>query len=280
MKIGKKNIKHIEKLIPQRHIVVFSPHYDDVLFFIGGYILGLKEQGLLSQKSFHVKIGFSRSNYQVGDGKANLDSSLDRVKYATGKRLLEDQNCLDELIGAHNYTYELLGEEEAFVRGVQYASSEMEFPYGNYDTFKSNDWAILERMKYRIKQAALQANTALIFPLSFKDHIDHFITREAAIQVAQELGKKAKATFYFQEDKPYGGIATQAELDKVEHFITQNNMTHCLYAYDPEAVIDIAFRHYTSQVEEVYATGIRQRAKWWQEQLGTTTYWDRMVKFK
>src|SRR4051812_1734182 len=107
----------VENVIPETDIVIFSPHYDDVLFLLGGYINGLKNKNILHTKRFHIQLLFSRSNYLARTGAGNFDVSLDRLKLATGKRLLEDQLCLDELIGKLNYTYELAGELECFARG-------------------------------------------------------------------------------------------------------------------------------------------------------------------
>ena len=102
------NLHPIKDIIPEKNIVVFSPHFDDVLFMLGGYINELKKEKILGTKNFHIIIIFSRSNYLAGTGKRNFDNSLDRIKLATGKRLLEDQDCNDELLGRFSYTYELL----------------------------------------------------------------------------------------------------------------------------------------------------------------------------
>ena len=143
------NLYSINDIIPEKNIVVFSPHFDDVLFMLGGYINELKKEKLLDTKTFHIIIIFSRSNYLAGTGKGNFDNSLDRIKFATGKRLLEDQDCNDELLGRFNYTYELLGEDECFTRGKSFADSEMEFPHGMFEDFNENDTAIFNRMKER-----------------------------------------------------------------------------------------------------------------------------------
>ncbi|MGL4632261.1 MAG: hypothetical protein ACRCVT_13750 [Leadbetterella sp.] len=272
------DLKPLEEVIPETNIIVFSPHYDDVLFFIGGWLLGMKEKGLLDTRKIHVKVCFSRSNYQCGDGKKNLNPDLERIKMASGKRLIEDMDCLNEVIGRFNYVYELLDEEEAFVRGVNYASSEMEFPYGNYSNFTNKDREILTRMKDRIRFVATQSDTAIIFPLSYKDHVDHFICRESALVVAEEMGQNRRAVFYFAEDKPYGGLATAQEVEDVEKIILDKKLTPYLYTYDPEEVINLAFKHYVSQVEEVYATGIRNRANWWKIQCASSQYVDRILK--
>jgi len=272
-------IYSIQDVIPEKNIVIFSPHFDDVLFMTGGYILELKNAGLLDTKNYHVNLLFSRSNYQAGSGNANFDTSLERIKLATGNRIIEDQECLNEMLGAFNYVYQIIGEDECFTRGKAMADSEMEFPHGMYDDFSKADSEIFERMKQRVMLWAMQENTALVFPMAIKEHIDHFITREAGIIVAKELGNKAKASFYFQEDKPYGGIAEQIELDRMEDFIHENQLENRLYIYQPQAIIDLGFKHYISQVEEVYKQGILGRAEFWKNNRKSDNYLDRICVF-
>ncbi|MBX2924624.1 MAG: hypothetical protein KF746_20650 [Chitinophagaceae bacterium] len=272
-------VTSIEKVILESNIIVFSPHFDDFLFMLGGYVNELCNAGLLGTKKFHIKILFSRSNYLARTGSGNADQSLDRIKLATGKRLLEDQGCLDELLGVFNYTYELVGENECFVRGKILEDSEMEFPHGMYEDFNEQDKQIFARMKDRIRQLSCREDTALVFPVAFKEHIDHFIVREAAIAVAAETVDAAKATFYFQEDKPYGGIATPAEQQRIYHFVRRHALTVKTFEFDPELMIHYAFKYYISQVEEVYKTGIRTRAKLLQELLATGRPCDQVYVF-
>lgn len=274
-------ITTIADIIPEKNIIILSPHYDDVLFMLGGYILELKKAGLLAAKSFQVKLVFSRSSYQLGEGAANFDASLERIQYATGIRLLEDQNCNNELLGDFKYSYELLGEKECAVRGksLNEVEGEMEFPHGMYEDFNEQDIAIFERMQQRIEDYATSNDTAIIIPMAIKEHIDHFIVREAAITVAKKIGAKAKAKFYFQEDKPYGGIATETELERIEEFINSNQLHSKWYSYDPEVIVDLAFKHFVSQVDEVYKIGVLNRADFWKSKLGHTQGVDRICLF-
>jgi hypothetical protein len=269
----------IQEVIPETNIVVFAPHYDDFLLGIGGYVLELKAQNRLPSKKFHVLLIFSRSNYQARSGAANFDTSLERVKYATGKRLLEDLECLDELLGEHQYRYELLGERECFLRAKAMADSEMEFPHGMYADFSEQDTEIFERLKVCVRGWAAQENTALVFPLAIKEHIDHFITREAGIVVAKELGSQAKASFYFQEDKPYAGIQTVEEAGRIEEFVQTHHLQPRVFPYHPESVVELAFKHYPSQVEEVYRKGVMDRAEQLKVLYGLEAPCDRMFVY-
>ncbi|REE87360.1 hypothetical protein A8990_1095 [Paenibacillus taihuensis] len=270
----------IEAVIPERNIVVISPHYDDFLFFLGGYVKELAEQGLLHTKRFRIVNVFSRSNYLAHTGCGNFDASLDRVKLATGRRLLEDLSCIDELLGPHNYGYELLGENECFTRGKQLADSEMEFPHGMYPDFTEQDHEIFARMVARTKAWATLPDTALVFPLAFKEHIDHFIVREAAVQVAGELGGEASAAIYFQEDKPYGGIATEEEMARTEAWIGSHPLEKRVYRHHPETVVQLAFKHYVSQVDDVYRVGVLNRANALRSQYGTAFPCDQLYRYE
>jgi hypothetical protein len=266
----------VNELIPESNIIVFSPHFDDFLFMLGGYVFELQKQSLLETKNFHILLVFSRSIYQAGGGKENFDSSLDRIKLATGRRLLEDTNCINEMLGKFNYRYELLGEEECSLRGKNFADSEMEFPHGMYEDFNEQDWQIFKRMKHLVLYWSQLKDTALVFPLAFKEHIDHFIVREAAIEIARDPQIEKKAKFYFHEDKPYGGIITATEQERTAAFIEANNLHPKTYTCEPEKVIDLAFEHYISQVEEVYKTGIRTRANILQREMNSDLPCDRI----
>ena len=125
----------------------------------------------------------------------------------------------------------------------------------------------------------VQKDTALVFPLAIKEHVDHFIVREAGIRTAKKLGASANAGFYFQEDKPYGGIAQKAELERIEAFILENGLKGKIYAHHPEMVIELAFKHYTSQVEEVYKKGIRKRSSFLQSFYGVDCPCDRILNY-
>lgn len=254
-------LTNARQLIPQRNIVIFAPHYDDSLFLLGGYIGALKAQGLLAEKTFHIVLYFSRSNYLAKSGAANYDPSLERIKHATGQRLLEDLGCLDELLGLHNYRYELIGEDECLVRGKSLADCEMEFPHGIYEDFSPEEWAIFARAQQVIARYAQREDTALVFPLAFKEHIDHFILREAAAKVLKDISATHRAAFYFQEDKPYCGIADSQEMARIEAFVAENALKPMYYACDPGQLMDLAEKHYITQVEPVYRQGVFTRAR-------------------
>ena len=109
-------IKKIAEVIPEKNIIILSPHYDDVPLTFGGYLYELTHNQLVETKNIRIVNIFSRSNYQARDDEGNRDGSLKRMQYATGIRLLEDLNCLDALIGKGHYSYEIKAERECVVR--------------------------------------------------------------------------------------------------------------------------------------------------------------------
>lgn len=273
---------NIETVIPEKNIVCISPHYDDFLFFLGGYLLEMKKKGFLGEKKFTNISTFSRSNYQERDSEGNKDTSLKRVQYATGIRLIEDLECLDALLGPHNYFYRVMGEEESQVRGkiLNEGEGEMEMAFGSYDSMDDHDREILARMKEAAKEYMVMENAAVILPLSMKGHIDHFIVREAGLAAAKEVGSLRKATIYFAEDKPYAGMMDKTESKINDDFIAGNGLEDKAFPHHPEEILDLAFRHYPSQVDEVYNTGIRERSRYLKDLYHVSCECDRLYQYK
>ena len=270
----------IEDVIPESNIVCFSPHYDDFLFFLGGYVLEMKLKDKLRTKRFSNISVFSRSNYLERDVTGNKDLSLERVKYVTGIRFVEDLECLDDLLGVHNYCYRVMGEEEGQMRGsaLHEGEGEMEMAYGNYQTMEPCDWGIIERMEACIGELAGHEDTALILPLSMKGHIDHFVVREAGVRVINR--GPCKAAFYFAEDKPYAGIMTDEESAVNDTFIAEHRLKERAFQHNPEEVLRLANRHYPSQMDAIYEEGVRKRSEQLKSIYQTDSGCDRIYQFE
>ena len=251
-------IANVEEIIKEKNIVVFAPHYDDFPLMMAGYIFALKQKGLLDSKHFTNVNVFSRTNYQLRDLEGNKDISLKRIKYAVGIRVNEDMCCLDDLFGDYNYKYRLLCEYDCQVRGKKTANSEMEFHHGMYEDFEDDDFAIMKRVSAVATEYFKLCDTAVIFPIGFKEHIDHFIVREAGRKAANEGGS---AKLYFAEEKPLSGIANEIEIERINALVKEDGLTPNLFRCDPEKVSDIVFKHYLSQVEPLYREGVINRAK-------------------
>ncbi len=272
-------ITNIQEVIKEINIIILSPHYDDALLTFGGYLDVLFRENLIHTKKIKIVNIFSRSTYQAHDDIGNKDVSLERIKYATGIRLLEDLECLDELIGHGNYVYELLGERECLLRDKNLETSEaFEFPHGTRDDFGDEDWQIYDRLKKYIYELLTSENTAILLPMGVKEHIDHVILREAVTDVVRDLNGNINASIYFGEDQPYTGHANQKEWDKVEAFLKKYKISIIDYEVDISRKVDLLFKHYVSQVEESYREGIYKRAYQLKEQLNSNMEIERIYK--
>ncbi len=272
--------QNVEDVIPEKHIICVSPHYDDFLFFLGSYVLGMKQKGALDTKRITNINTFSRTNYQERDTEGNKDRSLARVKYATGIRFIEDLECLDDLLGAHNYDYRVMGEEESQVRGKAFneGEGEMEMAFGSYETMEDFDYGILKRMTACMEDLALREDTAIVFPLSMKGHIDHFIVREAGVAAMKKQGNKA--TFYFAEDKPYSGLMNEKENAINDAFLAEYGLKDRAFTHYPKEILRLAYLHYPSQVDTVYDEGIQKRNEQLKEIYNTDVDCDRLYKYE
>ena len=258
-------VNTVEKIIPETNIICVSPHYDDFLFFLGGYVLEMTRLKLLETKRFTNINTFSRSNYQARDVAGNRDRSLERVKHASGIRYIEDLQCLDDLLGLRQYVYRVMGEEESLVRGMALneGDGEMEMSFGSYDVMTPQDWDVLNRMEACLTELAVVSDTAIVLPLSMKGHIDHFIVREAGLRALQntDKAKTKKAAFYFAEDKPYAGIMTEKEAAENDAFIAAHPLKPYTFRGHPQEMIRLAYAHYPSQVDTIYDEGILTRSQ-------------------
>ena len=271
---------NIQDVIPETNIICVSPHYDDFLFFIGGYVLEMKEKGLLSTKRFANINTMSRTNYQERDILGNKDQSLKRVQYASGIRMIEDLECLDDLLGPHNYRFRLMGEEESQVRGKVFneGEDEMEMAFGNYDTMDEADWGILKRMEACVKDLAEREDTAIVLPLSMKGHIDHFVVREGGVRAMKSA--EPRATFYFAEDKPYAGLMTDEESGINDDFISEYGLNDRAFAWTPSEVLRLAYLHYPSQIDSIFDEGVMARNEQLKQVYGKDVDTDRIYKWR
>ena len=269
------------EVIPEKNIVILSPHYDDVPLTFGGYLDALSSRQLLSGKNIRIINIFSRSNYQARDDKGNKDQSNERIQFATGIRLIEDLNCLDELIGKGNYSYEVKAERECALRQKTWKPGEaFEFPQGTKEDFDEEDLQIFDRIRKYAKTWLKEEDTAILLPLGIKEHIDHIILREAILESIPELGSKSIASIYFGEDQPYTGLAYKEDWVKVETFKRDHSLISIDYMIDENRKTDLVMKHYPTQVEDSYRMGILNRSNELKKKNKCDTGVERIYRFE
>ena len=272
---------HISDVVTEKNIIILSPHYDDVVLTFGGYLDALVSNQLIHTKNIRIIHVFSRSNYQARDDDGNRDDSLKRIQYATGIRLLEDLNCLDDLIGHGNYTYEILAERESMMRQKSWKAGEaFELTQGSKEDFEKEDWQIYHRIKKHAPRWLIPEDCAILLPLGIKEHIDHILVREAVMDARDEMGHHTNATICFGEDQPYAGLANKNDWDKARAFINDLPITEINYRIDAERKSDLLMKHYPSQVEEIYREGVLNRADQLKQKYGTDTGVERIYRLE
>lgn len=251
----------IAQVIPESQLIFLCPHYDDVPLTFGGYLGALQARGQVKTKSIRIVHVFSRSTYQNRDVAGNADTSLKRIQFATGIRLLEDLNYLDAVVGHGAYAYELLGERECVLRGKGWKPGEkFEFPQGDQATFDAEDWEIFRRVQGKCVELLGLRDTAVLALLGVKQHIDHIIVRDALIAARQKLGRTARATIYFGEEQPYTGLADDQDRQLAEKTVHKLGLTPRDYAIDAQRKAALLTKHYPTQVEASYRRGVLGRA--------------------
>ena len=273
--------EHISDVVTENNIIILSPHYDDVVLTFGGYLDALVSNQLIHTKNIRIIHVFSRSNYQLRDDEGNRDQSLKRIQYATGIRLLEDLNCLDDLIGHGNYTYEIMAERECMMRQKSWKAGEaFEFPHGIKKDFNTEDWEIYEQIKKQAGKWLISAECAILLPLGIKEHIDHILLREALMDARDELEQNTAATIFFGEDQPYAGHADKTDWDKARTYLNELPAVKINYCINAERKSDLLMKHYPSQVEESYREGILNRADQLKQKYGCDTGVERIYRLK
>jgi hypothetical protein len=274
-------IEQIAKVVPEKNIILLSPHYDDVVLTFGGYLDALVSNQLIQTKNIRVIHIFSRSNYQLRDDEGNRDQSLERIQYATGIRLMEDLNCLDDLIGHGNYTYEIMAERECMMRQKSWKAGEaFEFPQGTKKDFNTEDWEIHGQIKKQAGKWLISEDYAIMLPLGIKEHIDHILLREAVMDARNELANQARTTIYFGEDQPYAGLADKNDWDIARTFLNELPSIEINYPMDAKRKSDLLMKHYPSQVEESYREGVLNRAEQLKQKYGSDTGVERVYRIK
>jgi len=253
----------VEKVIPEKNIVILSPHYDDVLLTFGGYLNSARKSGLLETKTIAIVLVFSRTIYQQGEDKTgNRDKSLKRIQFATGVRLLEDLNCMDKLLGFGNYDYRVWAEKECLLRGTVWKKGEkFDFPFGNRNTYTKKDLETHKRLIIRIKTFLIHSNTAVLTTTGIKEHVDHSLVRDAVIDAKKELGHKAIATVYFGEEQPYSGLANKKDRSVCDQFIDELALKKIDFLINSKEKATLLMTAYPSQVTPAYKEGILKRSK-------------------
>jgi len=175
---------------------------------------------------------------------------------------MEDLDCLDDLIGHGNYTYELKGERECPVRRKAWKKGvKFEFPQGNQAMFDKEEKGIFAELKKNAAEWVTPPDTAVLLPLCMKEHVDHVLLRDAVLDAKHALHSKSKATLYLGEDQPYTGLANDRDWRVANTWLAERSSETLNYEIDSDRKASLVKKYYPSQSEESYCEGVLKRAR-------------------
>ena len=174
------------------HILLFSPHSDDIAYSIGGTIAKLIQRKIRNKTMVSV---FTKSKY--GPGLRTTSA-----QYVSNIRKREDKR---------------------FARSLQLARIDLNFPEPTLRGYtddkaifrvgSSDKDPITQKVEGEICRVAKKfgEETILVAPLGLGNHIDHLIVRDACLRASQ----KHSLNINFYEDLPYAAYLSLNEIVKV-----------------------------------------------------------------
>ncbi|MUJ27933.1 hypothetical protein GNP84_06780 [Aliivibrio fischeri] len=180
-------------------VVVISPHQDDALLTFTGYLTASQQTAPLARNEINVMFGLS--NYSTNWNDVLTQTQVGGI---SKRRYQEDFDALSELFnGWSNFHYKLQGLWDAPLRLYTGESTAGGGSAGTFANFRDEEIEAFNFAVEAIKPILKRENTTVLVPIANGSHIDHFITREAVIKAAYDLGINAKAQIIFGQDQPY-----------------------------------------------------------------------------
>lgn len=155
-------------------ITLLSPHYDDIVFSLGGLL-----PAFVNHSDCQVINIFSVSNFLYG--------CVDELEKSTAMRKNEDKIALNGL-GIREIKY--AGFQEALIRDKNRKALFLDYPH---ETITSTDMMLIEKIANYL--GIIPLDHILLLPACFGGHIDHLLLQLAT--------KELKHTKLYYADLPY-----------------------------------------------------------------------------
>ncbi len=199
MQAGRSSAEHLASEVSVR-IVVVSPHRDDAAFSLGLSV----EHWLHGQHRVDVLNCFTRSTYAPFSDAENMHSN-DRLSFVSAVRKREDlawNKCLGRALGMTDL--DLL---DAPLRLACNLDEVLSIEMRPGDRALARVEGALRKIAAKSQVGMQSGQVALLVPLAIGQHVDHRITRAAALAALSVLN----LPMAFYEDLPYA-----ARLEDVE----------------------------------------------------------------
>lgn len=166
-------------------ILLISPHFDDIAYSLGGFMLTNRDLEL------EVVTCFSVSNYCPCLDYDHVED-ISRIRFEEEKRYVAQLGC----------GLTILGFKEALLRNYTLST-----------IFSSavDDFALTSEIYRAIKKEIIRNDTKIVFcPMGIGKHIDHLIVKKAVLNIVRE---DSRILLNFYEDLPYCGFLQQQEYE-------------------------------------------------------------------
>jgi len=163
--------REIYKILNYRAIIIFSPHYDDAVFSLGGAI----NEGYLINPQVYVV--YTKSNYQL---KSKKQKDITKV------RGIEEYRALNKF----NVSPKFLGYNDATKR--EYTSEEDYMSYKNNPKKDSSFLNVRKKIRLIVKRSKA---LIFLFPLGLGYNVDHVILFE----IGKELDEEGYPILFYED---------------------------------------------------------------------------------
>ena len=238
-----------------KHLIFVSPHHDDIVLTFNGLIEN--NSGFVGHCVEALTI-FSLSSYTVDHPVGDL--SKERIDRISKIRFMEEEAAMNSLFN-HRARMETYDYPDAPIRGYEAPNTAPWGLHGNFSTFRYQEFVIFEKLVTLFEEKLRIADSAMFIPMANGSHIDHFITREAVIAGARNLGKKSACKIFFGTDQPYTGVRPEESIKEMATLERRLKLKRITYPIDHSNKIARFAKHYVSQYNQHYMDGIEQWAR-------------------
>lgn len=223
---------YISTIVGEKDVVVFSPHLDDAVLSMGSFISQILKNGnkVTVISIFTEGTDLSSQSIQIMLKRAHFHDAKRYFK----QRKIEDVAALTEL-GA-NVEVQHLDLVDAAWRSK---NNTLLYPSNQLTEVHFLDGDIYTKL-HSIMKKLLDATTdvAVFAPLALGKHVDHTLTRDAAISVFPQA--------FFYEDFPYSTLYSDED-----QFIRNNNLVGLEWGGDYQTKKN-AILKYATQAESLF----------------------------
>ena len=210
---------------------------------------------------------FGLSNYTTNWHDVHTQA---RVEGVSMNRVQEDFKALSDIFGGwKKFRFKIGGLWDAPLRDYTGEITAGGGSSGTFKNFRQEEIEAFNKAVEMIKPMLKRENTVLAVPLANGNHIDHFITKEAVIKAAYEVGSDGKATILFGQDQPYTGANPgdeNIEINALRRRLPEGAITQSVYPLPIDdkgntVKLNLYLKRYLTQYDEGYLEPLKNNTR-------------------